>query len=300
MTSADTKIKSVIRPMRGGSQAYLVQTQDGRHFVAKFAGNPQGTRTLINEWIAQHVFERLGVSTPRVEALQLTQDTARDKGLLFHIGNRHITIEPGVHLGSQCPADPSKEAIFDFLPKKLLPNIVNLADFAKAFVIDKFLCNTDRRQAIFIRTKPKGKTASFQAYMVDHGMAFNGSIWELRDAPLDGLSMDRDIYLLLDMQSICTDTVKVIEQMSESELLSAIQEVPSAWFLEPDRDAFAKLSLQLRKRRIGLRGLVERHLRVLQEELVQRSLRTAQKLSSTAEPELPGYPPKIENSLLTG
>jgi hypothetical protein len=50
-------------------------------------------------------------------------------------------------LGSECPVNPENTAIFDFLPAKLLPQVVNLPDFAKAFVLDKWPYQTDRRQA---------------------------------------------------------------------------------------------------------------------------------------------------------
>jgi hypothetical protein len=52
MKQAPIKITSLIRRMCGGSQAQLVQGDDGHSYVCKFVGNPQGTRTLINEWIA--------------------------------------------------------------------------------------------------------------------------------------------------------------------------------------------------------------------------------------------------------
>jgi len=38
------KVKAVIKPIRGGCQAHLVEGEDG-HYVAKFANNPQGNRT---------------------------------------------------------------------------------------------------------------------------------------------------------------------------------------------------------------------------------------------------------------
>jgi hypothetical protein len=64
-------INRAIRRMRGRSQAYLVEGNDGRFYVAKFAGNPQGNRTLINEWITAHLLKRLDVSTPLLIVLRL-------------------------------------------------------------------------------------------------------------------------------------------------------------------------------------------------------------------------------------
>ena len=60
MASEIIAIREVLRRMRGGSQPFLVQGEDDRFYVAKFAGNPQGDRTLINEWAAHRVLQQLG------------------------------------------------------------------------------------------------------------------------------------------------------------------------------------------------------------------------------------------------
>ncbi len=58
------EIKRIVRPVRGGSQARLVEGDDGRCYIAKFLNNPQGNRTLVNEWVAQSIMTTLGISTP--------------------------------------------------------------------------------------------------------------------------------------------------------------------------------------------------------------------------------------------
>jgi hypothetical protein len=39
----------LIRKMRGGAQAHLIQAADGHHYVVKFLNNPQHRRILVNE-----------------------------------------------------------------------------------------------------------------------------------------------------------------------------------------------------------------------------------------------------------
>ena len=157
MNCEPIEIRSVIRRMRGGSQAQLIEAADGRHYVVKFVGNPQGTRTLINEWIAYTALHRLGVSTPPLRILRLTDAViAKTANLDFHAGSRQSPIEAGFHLGSLCPVNPEQIAIFDFLPEKLIGHIVNLTDFAKALVIDKLLGQIDQRQAVFTRERSLG------------------------------------------------------------------------------------------------------------------------------------------------
>jgi hypothetical protein len=38
----------VIRKMRGGAQAHLMQASDGGYYVVKFRNNPQHRRILVN------------------------------------------------------------------------------------------------------------------------------------------------------------------------------------------------------------------------------------------------------------
>jgi hypothetical protein len=149
MSSKIVEIKSVIRAMRGGSQSQLVEGQDGRCYVVKFRNNPQGSRILINEWFGARLFRRLSISTPSIRVLRLSQSVRDQAGLSVSKEGGKAPVEPGCHFGSECPVDPRATAIFDLLPRKLLNNVINLDDFAKALVIDTWLGNSDLRQAIF-------------------------------------------------------------------------------------------------------------------------------------------------------
>jgi hypothetical protein len=78
-------VKHVLRRMRGGSQPFLVEGEDGQFYVAKFTGNPQGNRTLINEWIAHRLFQQLGLSTPTLHLLRLSDRTRERKACAFRL-----------------------------------------------------------------------------------------------------------------------------------------------------------------------------------------------------------------------
>lgn len=170
MDSEIIEVESVIRAMRGRSQSYLVRGANSRYFVAKFCGNPQGSRTLVNEWIGSRLFERFSISTPQVRILQLSGRIRDQFQLSFSFGDQKTRIEPGLHFGSECPVDPITKTIFDFVPRPLLPQVVNLDDFAKALVIDKWLGNTDFRQAVFVRQQDGARASRIRTYLLDHGM----------------------------------------------------------------------------------------------------------------------------------
>ena len=170
MNCEPMEIIQIIRPMRGGSQARLVKDRDGSFYVAKFTGNPQGTRILINEWFASQLFQHLRIATPPLRVLRLTRAvSAVSEDLVFHVGKTRIAVEPGLHLGSQSPVNPETTAIFDFLPQRMLSRVTNPEDFAKALVLDLFLGQTDGRQAIFVR-EGFGSVYRLYAYLIDHGV----------------------------------------------------------------------------------------------------------------------------------
>jgi hypothetical protein len=245
--------------MRGGSQACLVEAEDGCSYVAKFAGNPQGSRTLINEWIATRLMQRLSICTPPLRVLELPERLLASGDFNFQTNSRSIPVEGAFHLGSLCPVNPSQTAIFDFLPQKLLSKVTNLSDFGLAFVLDKWLHQTDKRQAIFVRQDIPGQGLGFRAHLIDHGMAFSGSRWELADIPLHGLCMDRQIYSMIDMPLLIEQALSRLESITDADIYAIAETVPSAWFADEDFEALAKLLSSLLKRRNTLGLLLARH-----------------------------------------
>jgi hypothetical protein len=232
--------------MRGGTQSHLVKGNDGRFYVAKFAGNPQGTRTLINEWLGYHLLRMVSATTPPLKLLQLSQQLIDEQNPHFEIGLHRVSVRSGVHLGSQCPVNPNTKAIFDFLPSKLLTHVINIEDFAKAFVIDKLLGQVDTRQSIFVRERSRcnGRLA-FRAYMIDQGGLFGQIKWLFEDAPLHGLSNDKHIYSLIDMRRACLKTIELLKEVNKNKLYDWIQNIPPAWFAEGDHDCLSELFSQL-------------------------------------------------------
>jgi hypothetical protein len=187
--------------------------------------------------------------------------------LFFQAGDKRIPITETLHLGSQCPVNPQTTAIFDFLPEKLLPQVVNLADFARAFVLDKWLYQTDKRQAIFVRDQKTASVLGFRAYLIDHGMSFAGSQWELADTPTFGLCIQPAIYSTVDVQSFYEQALSRIEKITIGALYAAAEGVPSAWFSPGDYECLANLFVRLQIRKTNLRPLVSRHLGTVTDSL---------------------------------
>jgi hypothetical protein len=255
-------IRRFIRRMRGGSQAQLVEASDGNFYVAKFLGNPQGNRTLVNELVAHQLLRAMGMSTPLLCLLNLP-DTAQVCGnVYFSVGAKRLLAQPGRHLGSMCPVNPDKVAIFDFLPEHLLRCVGNIEEFATMFVIDRWLHNVDKRQAVFFRDRSQLKSI-FRACFVDQGMSFGGSLWEFGDVAGYGLAESRSIYSQLDMATLAQRAIEGIKAISESTIIAAGKCVPHEWLAEGDADCLARVLGKLESRRTRLDSLVARHLKAI-------------------------------------
>jgi hypothetical protein len=235
-----------------------VQGSDKKFYAAKFAGNPQGNRTLINEWIATHLMQQVGVCTAQVQILELSATLAASEGLHFS-GNPNRSIESGLHFGSAYPADPEKIAIFDFLPSRMLSKVINREDFATAFVMDTWLHQTDRRQSVFIRAK-NVHPIGFRAFFIDHGFCFHGSAWEIRDWPNLRDAGYREFYSEIEMETLCKSSLARITQLSQDSLNKAIELIPASWFNPGDQECLDALIRTVWLRHSKLPDIVSRRL----------------------------------------
>src|SRR5580658_9585073 len=178
----------LIRKMRGGAQAHLLECDDGHFYVVKFRNNPQHRRILINEWIASVFLNYLQISAPAAAIVNLSAEFLESNPEVhIQLGTRHLEVEPGWHFGSRYPGDPAKIMVYDFLPDILLDKVVNAGEFLGVLAFDKWMGNADARQSIFFRARlsqaspaasvPRQR-AGFVAQMMDHGCVFNGPHWK--------------------------------------------------------------------------------------------------------------------------
>jgi hypothetical protein len=256
-------ITRLIRRMRGESQAQLVEGSDGRFYVAKFNGNPQGNRTLVNEIIAHHLLCAFDVSTPPLCILHLPEKQDFREDAHFTIGARRIPVQSGNHFGSMCPVDPSKVAIFDFMPERLLDRVGNIEEFATIFVLDQWLYNTARRQAIFFRDCRLPAQTPYRACFIDHGMIFGGSMWHFGDAARHCLAFPRSIYSKLDMSELTRPIIDRIEGLLKNTIMALGDRIPREWFADGDTGRLASILDQLEGRRTTLRSLISEHLNAI-------------------------------------
>ena len=256
-------IRRVIRAMRGGSQSQLVEGDDNQFYVAKFMGNPQGSRTLVNELLCHRLINALDVSTADTCLLHLPPSAEYMENVFFQVGGCRVTPQAGLHLGSRCPVDPEQTAILNYLPARLLSKISNLNDFATMFVLDKWVHHVDSRQAVYTRDRNGKRGVTFTAYFIDNGLTFGGAYWQLGDAPFHGLAVPRSIYSMLDMRTLTRAATKRVEAIPAEVLQCAIEGIPGSWLASGDRSRLNHLLVELKIRREGLDALISSHLDAL-------------------------------------
>jgi hypothetical protein len=256
----------MVRKMRGGAQAHLLEAADGHFYVVKFLGNPQHRRVLTNELISGIILKYLQISSPETMLVEVTRDFLRhNPDVYLQMGSRRIEVEPGWHFGSRYPGDPAVLAVYDFVPDSLLAQVNNLSEFAGCLVFDKWTANADGRQSVFLRAplaewfpeqRLHPQKLGFLTLMIDHGFTFNGPHWEFVDAPAYGLYMRKQVYDGVTGMESFEPWLSRVEHFPLEVLDRAMRGIPPQW-IAGEEDALERLLESLMKRRGKIRGLLE-------------------------------------------
>ena len=252
-----------IRRMRGGAQSHLMRCSDGYYYVVKFQNNPQHRRILVNELLGTRLAARLGLPTTPVEIIHVGEELIRlTPELCMEMPRARIPCQAGLQFGSRYPGDPRRLALFDFLPDKQLRAVENLYQFAGMLVFDKWTCNTDGRQTLFLREElhdphargnghetNEDQHGDYEAVMIDQGFCFNAGEWNYPDSPLRGLYARNSVYEgVTGMESFAPWLERLNRNITKRVLDEIRKEIPSEWY-EDDYDAVAQLLEQLYRRR---------------------------------------------------
>ena len=265
----------LIRKMRGGAQAHLLECADGYFYVVKFRNNPQHRRILINEWIAS-VFLELPANldaSGRHWSISRRAFLEANPDIYIQLGSRHQAVEPGWHFGSRYPGDPAKVMVYDFLPDALLDKVVNAREFLGVLAFDKWIGNADARQSIFFRARlrqwspaanepapragfvAQAPRAGFVAQMMDHGFVFDGPHWKFPDSPLQGLYFRPNVYQNVRGWEDFEPWLDRILYFPEEVVDTAQKQIPPEWVAE-DAAALQALLEKLMSRRRRVPDLV--------------------------------------------
>ena len=236
-----------IRRMRGGAQAHLMRCSDDRYYVVKFQNNPQHPRILVNELLGTRLAARIGLPTAQVAVIQVSQELiGMTAELVIQLGTGRLPCRPGFQFGSGYPGNPAEVAVHDFLPDELLCEVENVAGFAGMLVFDKWTCNTNGRQVIFLREQGRSK---YQAVMIDQGFCFNAGEWNFPDAPLRGLYSRQCVYDGVRGMGSFEAWLDRMERVSETVVDTISKEIPSEWYEGAQDELYRMLEHLLRRRK---------------------------------------------------
>ena len=248
-----------VRKMRGGAQAHLLEADDGNWYVVKFRNNPQHPRVLINEMLSAVFLEYLKVAAPETALIQITSEfLAANPDVQMQIGTRRVEVEPGWHFGSRYPGDPSRVAVYDFLPDVLLSQVVNREDFRAILVFDKWTANADGRQCVFYRAMVRTDAESrpgFVAQMIDQGYTFNGPHWDFPESAVQGLYPRRIVYETVRSLDDFQPWLDQVTHFPEEVIDRAWKSLPMDW-TDGEEEALEQLLERLFERRVRLPELI--------------------------------------------
>ena len=165
-----------IRRMRGGAQSQLMAGADGELWVVKFSNNPQGERVLANEFLATRIAERIGLSVPKSDVVEVSDwlvEHSPEMQLDLPRGQR-VRCAAGLQFGSRFVGGLMPGQVVDYLPEPQLEEVRNLNEFAGMLVVDKWTGNCNGRQAVFTRSQRERK---YRAVFIDQGFCFNAGEW---------------------------------------------------------------------------------------------------------------------------
>jgi hypothetical protein len=256
----------LIRKMRGGAQAHLLECDDGHFYVVKFLNNPQHRRILVNELVASVFLQYLQISTPAAAMVNLSTDFLEaNPEIHIQLGSRHLKVEPGWHFGSRYPGDPAKVMVYDFIPDLMLQKVANLNEFLGVLVFDKWIGNADARQSIFFRARLQQWSPSqterplrlgFVASMMDHGYIFDGPHWTFSDSPLQGLYFRPTVYRTVKSLDDFQPWLDRITHFPDEVVDQAQKQIPPEW-LDGDQSSLEPLLVKLMARRKRVPDLIQ-------------------------------------------
>jgi hypothetical protein len=222
-----------IRRMRGGSQAHLIRASDNNLYVTKFQNNPQHIRVLASEYLGTRLGSFLGLPMPEVRILDVSEWLiAHTPELRIEIGGVAVACCAGQQLGSRYVADPENHHIFDYLPDPNFERLRNRDDFTRVLAFDKWTCNADGRQAVFVKRREE---RLYQAVFIDQGYCFNAGEWTFPDQPLRGVYARNSAYYSVTGWDSFEPVLSQIEAIQRTDVEELASEIPLCWYENDDR-----------------------------------------------------------------
>ena len=241
------QIQHVFRPLPGGSRSRQVLASDGRIYCVKNPNNPQTVSALAAEWIATSLMAKVGAPVPIHNLIHECDGAIPSLAIAY-------------------PVDPRKSIIHDILAPESAHLVGNLDALVGAFVLDRWLANADRRQAVYFRKTSllQDTTAniegdlhrpSMRLLLIDQGACFNGPEWNFKVGPRHSKVQGEVWRQIPNRSQILESWIARVRNLSVESLAQPLMSVPSLWL--PSTHDYDRFILELDRRREKLADLVD-------------------------------------------
>ena len=219
-----------LRKMRGGAQSSLLQAEDGKHYIVKLPGNPQGTETLFNEAFASELMRIAGFPVPTWRRIEVSEEfLSANRGVWFETsGSGRQRPQAGLGFGSSLITAGEGEELYEILPASWMGVITNRADFIGVLLFDFWINQADCRQAIFLQDR---RTRAIRATFIDQGCTLSKLNLRVEIGKIRGMCLDRRIYETVDIKAAVAKWKARIEGIDEGTLRALLSRmsIPEPW-----------------------------------------------------------------------
>jgi len=231
-----------------------MRASDGHYYIVKFTNNPQSKRVLANELVASRLGRILGLPMPEARVIDVSEWLIQNTPeLRIDFAGMQVLCRPGQHLALSYVADPFTHNIFDYVPESLAARIFNIRDFPRVLVLDKWACNCDGRQAVFV------KRVNYRYYhvtFIDQGYYFNAGQWAFPDLALHGVYYRNYVYQHVRGWKDFEPALSRAESTTTEQLSQIADGVPVEWWAEQNTYQLKCLLPDLFQRRSKIRDLI--------------------------------------------
>jgi hypothetical protein len=253
------EIVAYVRKLRGGSQAHLIQADDGQFYAIKAKNNPQHRRILINEWFAAAFYTAAELPVADTAIVNLSTNALLQFPQLRFILTSNELPATGACFGSKWLGDPHQCSTYEFLPPDLLRQI-DSTPFIGCLVADQWFCQSDSRQATFTI-----KNGLPQFRFIDNGFIWNGHLWDLTFS-YPGLYYARAIYSNI-TDSLIGQSIDSLRRLPVDHVFDqAWRTMPAEWLKEDEEQQLGSIRQIVKQRLKSLSTEMEGTLRVLRKD----------------------------------
>ncbi|MFC4075965.1 HipA family kinase [Salinithrix halophila] len=254
-------VRYIQRMLRGSSRPQLILMSDGFKYAVKFKNNSiQGTRSLVNEYVAGRLARMLHLPVPQFQIVYIPQTFIRANLSPYKFA-------PGHQFASRFIDNCVREHA-----KRCLPNrrcIINGRQLAGIIVFDQWVSNIDRkvRNILLKKTSRQGR---YQIYMIDHGHSFSRNDvrpnckWTPHTLSCLPQKLKWNDFYQWCMNELHSPNellrfVKMIEQLPDQKIYKVILSIPKDWHVSQAEKESLYAYLKRAKRQ--LRNLIIQYIK---------------------------------------